>query len=120
MQIALSTHDVQRLAAFYRDKVGLKHLFDAGPNLSFFDLGGVRLMIAAPSSQELDHPPSPMYFRVQNIDTVHTALVGRGVAEERPPSLTANMPDYDLWSSFLRDCDNNLFALMCEKPNTTK
>ena len=43
MQIAITTKNVAALAAFYRDVVGLKHLFDAGPNLSFFDLGGVRL-----------------------------------------------------------------------------
>ncbi|HWA26224.1 MAG TPA: VOC family protein, partial [Lacunisphaera sp.] len=63
MQIAITTKNVPALAAFYRDVVGLKHLFDAGPNLAFFDLGGVRLMISVPSSPELDHAPSLLYYR---------------------------------------------------------
>jgi len=115
MQIAMTTRDVPALATFYRDVVGLKHLFDAGPSLSFFDLGGVRLMICPPSSPELDHPPSVLYFRVADLDTVHATLKARGAREEHPPRLTAKMPDHDLWTSFFRDRDNNLFALMCEK-----
>ena len=118
MQIAITSKNVPALAAFYRDVVGLKHLFDAGPNLSFFDLGGVRLMISVPSSPELDHAPSLLYYRVTDIEAVHVALKARGAREERPPGLTARMPDHELWTSFFRDSDNNLFALMCEKPLT--
>lgn len=118
MQIAITSKNVPALAAFYRDVVGLRHLFDAGPNLSFFDLGGVRLMISVPSSPELDHAPSLLYYRVTDIESVHAALKARGVREERPPGLTARMPDHELWTSFFRDSDNNLFALMCEKPLT--
>jgi predicted enzyme related to lactoylglutathione lyase len=116
MQVAITTRNVPALAAFYRDVVGLKHLFDAGPNLAFFDLGGVRLMISMPSSPELDHAPSLFYYRVQDIEAVHAALKARGAREERPPGLTAKMPDHELWTSFFRDTDNHLFALMCEKP----
>jgi predicted enzyme related to lactoylglutathione lyase len=115
MQIAITSKNVPRLAAFYCDVVGLKHLFDAGPSLTFFDLGGVRLMISAPSSPELDHAPSILYYRVEDLETVHAALKARGAREERPPGLTARMPDHELWTSFFRDSDDNLFALMCEK-----
>jgi methylmalonyl-CoA/ethylmalonyl-CoA epimerase len=116
MQIAITSKNVPALAAFYRDVVGLRHLFDAGPNLSFFDLGGVRLMISVPSSPELDHAPSLLYYRVTDLEGVHAALKARGVREEHPPGPTARMPDHELWTSFFRDSDNNLFALMCEKP----
>jgi len=115
LQVAITTNNVPALAAFYRDVVGLKHLFDAGPNLSFFDLGGVRLMISVPSSPELDHAASIFYYRVADIAAAHAALQARGAREERPPALTARMPDHELWTSFFRDPDNNLFALMCEK-----
>jgi methylmalonyl-CoA/ethylmalonyl-CoA epimerase len=116
MQIAITSKNVPALSAFYRDVVGLRHLFDAGPNLSFFDVGGVRLMISVPSSPELDHAPSLFYYRVTDIEDVHAALKSRGVREERPPGLTARMPDHELWTSFFRDLDHNPFALMCEKP----
>ena len=115
LQIALTTRNVARLAAFYRDVVGLKPLFDAGPSLSFLDAGGVRLMISAPSQPELDHPASILYYRVQDIDAAHAAMKSRGAREERAPGLTARMPDHELWTSFLRDPDGNLFSLMCEK-----
>ncbi|MDQ8188036.1 VOC family protein [Pelagicoccus sp. SDUM812002] len=116
LQIAICSQDVPKLAAFYKDVVGLKHLFDAGPNLSFFDIGGTRLMITQPSSAELDHPPSLLYYRVEDLESVHSVILDRGGIEEHPPAITAEMPDHELWSSFLRDCDNNLFALMCERP----
>ena len=115
LQIAITTKNVGALAAFYRDVVGLRHLFDAGPSLSFFDLGGVRLMISEPSSPELDHAPSLLYYRVTDIAAAHAALKARGAREERPPGLTARMPDHELWTSFFRDPDGHLFALMCEQ-----
>jgi len=114
-QIALTTHDVPGLTAFYREVVGLRPLFDAGPHLSFFDVGGVRLMISRPSSPELDHPASLLYYRVADLEATHAALLARGAREERPPALTAKMPDHELWTSFFRDPDHNLFALMAEK-----
>lgn len=114
-QIALTTQNVPALAAFYRDVVGLRHLFEAGPNLSFFDVGGVRLMLTLPSSPELDHAPSLFYYLVDDIDAAHATLKARGAREERPPGLTAKMPDHELWTSFFRDPDGHLFALMCEK-----
>lgn len=114
-QIALTTKNVPALAAFYRDVVGLTHLFDAGPNLAFLDVGGVRLMISVPSAPELDHAPSLLYYAVADIDAAHAAIKARGAQEERPPGLTAKMPDHELWSSFFRDPDGNLFALMGEK-----
>jgi methylmalonyl-CoA/ethylmalonyl-CoA epimerase len=35
-QIAVNVHDMPRAVAFYRDMLGMRHLFDAGPRLSFF------------------------------------------------------------------------------------
>jgi methylmalonyl-CoA/ethylmalonyl-CoA epimerase len=115
MQIALATKDVAALTKFYREVVGLKHLFDAGPNLSFFDLGGVRLMICLPSAPEFDHAASVLYYRVTDLDETHLAMKNRGAREERAPQRIAKMPDHELWASFFRDPDNNLFGLMCER-----
>jgi len=60
-QIAINAHDVDRATAFYRDVLGLPHLFRAG-QLSFFDCGGVRLMLDKPEKAEFDHPSSIIYF----------------------------------------------------------
>ena len=36
-QIAVIAQDIDRAVAFYRDKLGMKHLFSVPPGLAFFD-----------------------------------------------------------------------------------
>ena len=47
-QIALPVREIAEATRFYRDTLGMRHLFDAPPALSFFDCGGVQLMLAGP------------------------------------------------------------------------
>ena len=62
-QISIIAHDLPRATTFYRDVLGLPHLFRAGQP-SFFDYGGVRLMLDKPEKPEFDHPSSILYFQV--------------------------------------------------------
>jgi methylmalonyl-CoA/ethylmalonyl-CoA epimerase len=112
-QIAIPTRDVPRAVAFYRDALGLEHLFDAGP-LAFFACGGVRLMLSKPESPEHDHRGSVVYFRVDDIHAARADLVEHGVAFEDEPHLIARMPDHELWMSFFRDPGGNVHGLMSE------
>ena len=66
-QIALTVSDVARAKAFYRDALGLTFLFDAGPNLAFLDVGGVRLMLATPEGEFKPGKGSMLYFKVADI-----------------------------------------------------
>jgi methylmalonyl-CoA/ethylmalonyl-CoA epimerase len=109
-QIAMTSHDIARTVGFYRDKLGIRFLFEA-PNMAFFDCGGIRLMLG-PSEGA---PSSTVYFKVDDIQTAADALKARGVEFERDPHLVAKMPDHDLWLAFFRDPDRNTLALMCEK-----
>lgn len=43
-QIALTVSDVAKALRFYRDVLGLKFLFSAGPNLTFLAAGSTRIM----------------------------------------------------------------------------
>ena len=115
-QIALVVHDVPRAVAYYRDVLGMKFLFSAGPTLAFFDCGGVRLMLGPASEPRFDHPASILYYRVQDIGAAFATLKARGALVEREPQLTANMGTYELWIGFLRDPDENILALMSEVP----
>ncbi|MBA3850873.1 MAG: hypothetical protein H0X59_00700 [Chloroflexi bacterium] len=45
-QVALHARDVERTERFYRDTLGLPHIFTFG-ELAFFDMGGVRLYVQA-------------------------------------------------------------------------
>jgi methylmalonyl-CoA/ethylmalonyl-CoA epimerase len=112
-QIAMPVKNVESAIAFYRDKLGLKFLFQV-PNLAFFDCGGIRLMLDKPQ----DHPwhnGSPIYFKVSDIDAAYDTLSQRGVPFEGKPHLVAKMPDHELWMAFFRDPDRNLLAIMSEK-----
>jgi len=110
-QISITVHDLERAVAFYKEKLSLKHLFTV-PKLSFFDCGGIRLMLGVPESPEFDHPSSVLYFSVDDIQTAFTSLTERGVRFEGSPHLIAKMDTYDLWMAFFRDSENNLLSLM--------
>ncbi len=114
MQIALTVSDVAKSTTFYRDAVGLKFLFEAGPSLAFFDIGGVRLMISKPEGRFKAGVSSVLYFRVGDIQDAHRSMVSRGVKFDDQPHFIAKMPDHDLWLASFRDPDGNTLALMCE------
>src|SRR5271168_251726 len=76
-QVAINAKDVDRAAAFYREKLGLKLLFKAPPQLAFFDCGGVRLMLDHAEKPEHDHLSSVLYFSVPDIQSAHGKLKER-------------------------------------------
>lgn len=115
-QIAIVVSDVAKATAFYRDTLGLKFLFAAGPNLAFLAAGGVRLMLTTPQGHGEPGKNSVLYFKVDgDITAAHAAIVARGATNERAPQLTAKLPDHELWIGFVRDPDGNLVGLMQEK-----
>ena len=115
-QIAINVKDIDRAVAFYRDRLGMKLLFSAPPNLAFFDCDGIRLMLSPPPKPEFDHPSSIIYFKVDDIHQAHTTFAERGVQFEEKPSFVADMGTYDLWLASFRDSENNLLALMGHLP----
>jgi len=115
-QIAINAYDVDRATAFYRDILGLRHLFRAG-QLSFFDCGGVRLMLDKPENPEFDHPSSILYFQVADIAAAFQRLKSGGAKFDDEPHVIARMPDHDLWMTFFRDTEGNVLALMSEVPS---
>lgn len=114
-QIAITVSDVAKATAFYRDVLGLKFLFSAGPNLAFLAAGNVRLMLSTPQGHGEPGKNSVLYFKVHDIASTHASLVARGAKNERAPQLAAKMPDHALWIGFLRDPDGNLVGVMEEK-----
>ncbi len=114
-QIALTVSDVAQATTFYRDVLGLKFLFGAGPNLAFLQAGSVRIMLTTPQGHGAPGQNSVLYYKVSGeITAVHASIVARGAKNERPPGLVAKMPDHDLWIGFVRDPENNLVGLMSE------
>lgn len=112
-QIGIASQDLARSVEFYRDRLGVRLLFQS-PNAAFFECGGVRLMITALA--RTSDPSSIIYFNVENIGEAAETLQTRGIVFDRGPHLVARMPAHDLWMASFRDPDGNVLALMAENP----
>jgi methylmalonyl-CoA/ethylmalonyl-CoA epimerase len=112
-QIGVSVRDLEAMTAFYRDALRIPLLF-AVPGMSFFDCGGVRLMLSLPEKGHEDRHASILYFRVADIAAAHAALVARGVAFTSPPHVVHRAPGMELWIGFFGDPEGNMLAVMSE------
>jgi len=115
-QIFVNVKDLDRAIAFYRDILGMTFLFQAPPNMAFFDCRGIRLMLGVADRPELDHAASIIYYKVDDIERVYEIFAARGVEFIVKPHLVAPMPTYDLWLADFRDSEGNILALMSEVP----
>lgn len=114
-QVALTVHDLPASTRFYRDVVGLRFLFGAGPTLAFFSIGPTRLMLSSGEGALQPGSGTVLYLKVDDIIVAHAAMVAQGVVFVDTPHLVAPMPDHDLWMCFFRDPDAHLWGLMCER-----
>lgn len=110
-QIARSVRDASQSEAWYRDVLGLRHLYTFG-SLVFFDCGGVRLML---SQAEHLAPESILYLRVDDIRGVHDTLRSRGVEFINAPHLIHTHADgTEEWMVFFKDPEGRPLALMSQ------
>ena len=114
-QIAMPVRDLVRGVEFYRDRLGLRFLFQVPPGLAFFQCGSIRLMVEVPPDKEFQRPGSTLYFNVGDIDDAYRELRQRGVVFRDEPHLIAKMPDHELWMAFFDDGEGNTHALMQER-----
>ena len=112
-QIAVPVTDIERAIHFYRETLGMRFLFQAPPDLAFFDVGGIRLMLDGPAKAHAGNS-SVIYYKVPDIHCAFDVLSARGVEFDSQPHLIVKMPDHELWMAFFRDPDRNLLALMSE------
>jgi methylmalonyl-CoA/ethylmalonyl-CoA epimerase len=117
-QIAMPVRDLERATAFYRDRLGMKLLFDVPPHLAFFDCDGVRLALSISSDPMYDPPGSIVYYRVADIEASHVELENRSVEFLQGPHKVAELGDVEIWMAFFEDTEGNTLALTSEKPVT--
>jgi catechol 2,3-dioxygenase-like lactoylglutathione lyase family enzyme/DNA-binding CsgD family transcriptional regulator len=116
-QVSLTIDDVERAVAFYRDVLGMRHLYTFG-DLAFFDCGGTRLFLTRPENGTEPRQNSVLYFRIAGIHNAAAALEARGVAFEGAPHLIHKHADgTEEWMAFFRDSEGNLLALMEQVPS---
>ena len=115
-QIAVVVKDLPNAVVFYRDILGMKFLFEAPPQLAFFDCGGIRIMLTTAESPELDRPAGIIYYTVPDIQAAAALLKSRGVEFITEPHIVATMAHADLWLADFRDSSQNILVLMSEVP----
>lgn len=111
-QVSLFVRDIARAEAFYRDTLGLPHLFTFG-DLAFFDAAGTRLYLHEKPESEW-RPGSVLYFTVADIRTAFAALEAAGVHTTGAPHLIHRHADSGVeeWMAFFEDGEGNTLAIM--------
>jgi DNA-binding CsgD family transcriptional regulator/catechol 2,3-dioxygenase-like lactoylglutathione lyase family enzyme len=113
-QISRQVRDVGAAVTWYRDVLGLKHLFTFG-TLAFFDCHGVRLFLSGGDKEEGAPGDSILYFRVEDIEAAHRELTGRGVTFRGAPHMIhRHGSGVEEWMAFFEDLDGKLLALMSQ------
>jgi len=118
-QVSTYVRDAPAAEAWYRDVLGLNHLFTFG-DLVFFDLAGTRLYIHAVPDEDWK-PSSILYFTVPDVHAAQAALVTRDVHFRGAPHLIHRdeATGTEEWMTFFDDPDGNMLALMARVPAAT-
>lgn len=108
-QVGSAVADLARAEAWYRDVLGLRHLFSA-PSMAFFDCGGTRLCL-----REGAGDASILYFRVADIRAEQARLEAAGVTFLAAPHLIHRHDDgMEEWMAFFADDEGRPLALMAQ------
>jgi DNA-binding CsgD family transcriptional regulator/catechol 2,3-dioxygenase-like lactoylglutathione lyase family enzyme len=111
-QIARSVGNIEASEAWYRDVLGLPHLYTYG-TLAFFDCGSTRLMLSQEKSGAAKE--SILYLRVPDIAGAHEKLMARGVKFTHAPHMIHRHSDgTEEWMAFFEDPDARPLALMSQ------
>jgi len=115
-QIHITVTDLDRSVAFYRDVLGLEHLFTVpGQPMAFFDAGGVRLYLGRTEDERFVSRPT-IYYRVDDLDTSWAEITARGAKEISGPQRVHRDGVIELWMAFVADPDDIPVGLMQERP----
>ena len=115
-QVSLLARDTARVERFYRDALGLPHVFTFG-DLAFFEAGGVRLYIHTKPEKDW-RPGSILYFLVDDIVAARAELESRDVVFSGAPHMIFRHDDTGVeeWMAFFEDSEGNTLALMSLVP----
>ncbi|HVH34996.1 MAG TPA: LuxR C-terminal-related transcriptional regulator [Tahibacter sp.] len=111
-QIARTVRDAAAAEAWYRDVLGLPHLYTFG-KLCFFDCAGTRLLLS--EGEEGAAQASILYFRVADIHAAHARLTAQGVVFLGAPHMIHRHADgVEEWMAFFNDPEQRPLALMAQ------
>jgi catechol 2,3-dioxygenase-like lactoylglutathione lyase family enzyme len=111
-QVSILTRSAEAFERWYRDVLGLPHVFTFG-DLVFFDCGGTRLYAHAVPDEQW-RPSSILYFLVPDIEAAHRELGARGIRFQGAPHMIYRdeATGTEEWMAFFDDPDGNVLAIM--------
>lgn len=110
-QIALTTQNLAKAVAFYRDTLGLKLMFEVS-GMAFFDIGGTRLMIGEAKLDGALQNNTYIYFDSGEWQETEAALIERGLKFDRPAEVVQRAEGKEHAIRFFKDPDGNALAIM--------
>ena len=112
-QLHVSVSDLDESLRFYRDVLGLPHLFSY-PGMAFLDAGGVRLYLSAPEDERFRSRPV-VYYQVDDAAEAFAEVTGRGAPQVSAPHVVHREGDTELWMAFVADPDGTPVGLMAQR-----
>jgi predicted enzyme related to lactoylglutathione lyase len=115
-QVSMLARDTARVEAFYRDSLGLPHIFTFG-DLPFFDCDGTRLYVRTVVEEEW-RPSSILYFVVPDVQEAYRKIAARGVTFKGAPQMIYrdDASGDEEWMAFFDDSEGNTLAIMSRVP----
>lgn len=111
-QISRVVKDIKQAEQWYRDVLGLPHLYTYG-KLAFFDCGGTRLFLSENSGET--KTASIIYFKVADIQAGFDSLQARGVEFVGAPHMIHKHADgTEEWMAFFKDPEARMLAIMSQ------
>lgn len=111
-QVALTVTDVAAARTFYRDRLGLRLMFEAN-NMLFFDVGGTRLMIARDEARQRPaRPGGILYFHVEDFAAALVRLQDTRATLVGPVETVQTTAAGSLRLQQFEDADGNMLAIM--------
>jgi DNA-binding CsgD family transcriptional regulator/catechol 2,3-dioxygenase-like lactoylglutathione lyase family enzyme len=111
-QISRSVKDIVQAEDWYKNVLGLPHLYTFG-KLAFFDCAGTRLFLSQEGNEPT--PESVLYLRVDDIRAAHEELSNRGVEFIDAPHMIHKHDDgMEEWMAFFKDPEGRPLAIMCQ------
>lgn len=110
-QISRVVRDIAKAVEWYRNILGLPHLYTFG-DLAFFDCGGTRLFLTSRRDERFAGD-SIIYFETRDIRDAYAQLTSRGVSFRGAPHLIhRHASGTEEWMAFFEDLDGQTLALM--------
>lgn len=114
-QLSITVSDLEASVRWYRDVLGLPHLFTVeGQPMAFLQAGDVRLYLNVSADERFRSRPV-VYYAVDDLETSYDEVTGRGAEPVSGPHVVHRDGGTELWMAFVADPDGTPVGLMTER-----